>query len=209
MLKNNGISRAAIGRLPLYLNYLRSLSEYTKNISATVLAKNLNLGEVQVRKDLSAVSGAGKPKTGYEVRELIESLEDFLGYNKKSIAVIIGAGKLGKALLDYPGFEEFGLSVSAAFDNSIQDAQNITVERNIYPIKDLDDFCKKNEVKIGIIAVPKESAQEVCDKLIKNDIKAIWSFAPCLLNTPPDIPVRYENMALSLAYLSKQVQNDQ
>ena len=102
-MKRAEVSRATLGRIPSYLEYLKNINRHTGNISATTLAKELGLGEVQVRKDLGAVSGAGRPKTGYPVEQLIEELEAFLGCGKKrDNVVIVGAGKLGEAL------EQFG-----------------------------------------------------------------------------------------------------
>ena len=106
MMKRTEISRATLGRIPQYLKYLKTVFPATDNISATVLAKELGLGEVQVRKDLAAVSGAGRPKTGYRVDDLILSLERFLNDGEDCHVVIVGAGKLGRALLDYGGFGE-------------------------------------------------------------------------------------------------------
>ena len=116
-MKQTEISRATMGRLPGYLNYLRSLSKETRFISSTAIAKELELGEVQVRKDLSAVCGAGKPKVGYDVSALAESLETTLGTHSKGEAIIVGAGKLGLALLGFGGFSEYGIKISRAFDN--------------------------------------------------------------------------------------------
>ena len=185
-MKRAEVSRATLGRIPIYLEYLKNINRHTRNISATALAKELGLGEVQVRKDLGAVSGAGRPKTGYPVEQLIEELETFLGCGKKrDNVVIVGAGKLGRALLAYRGFPQYGL--------------------NIYPMERFDDFCKNHPVKIGIITVPASQAQQVCDRLVLGGIRAIWCFAPCALCVPPEIPVQYENMALSLAYLNKKI----
>ena len=105
-------------RLPIYLHYLKQLPATVENISATAIAAALDYGDVQVRKDLSAVSGEGKPKTGYEVAGLIRALESFLGYDQINTAVIVGAGKLGMALYEYSGFAAYGLHIAAAFDSS-------------------------------------------------------------------------------------------
>ena len=99
------ISKAALGRVPLYLRYLKSLPPEVQTVSATAVAKELGFGEVQVRKDLALSSSTGKPKVGYVRKELIESLEKILGC-KNGGAVVVGAGKLGTALLSYTGFEE-------------------------------------------------------------------------------------------------------
>lgn len=105
---NPKISRATLGRAPAYLKFLRGIEDSTANISATTIAKELELGEVQVRKDLRALCGSGKPKTGYKVGELTASLASCLS-EKDGGTVIIGAGKLGRALLDYAGFADYGL----------------------------------------------------------------------------------------------------
>ena len=199
------ISRATMGSIPTYLKYLKDKALKTENISATTLAKELGLGEVQVRKDLGAVSGAGRPKTGYNVSELIAVLEKFLAHDENSNVVIVGAGKLGRALLDYGGFRDYGLDIMAAFDKAVDTPEKSNLGKPVYSMDMLDDFCKENNIRIGVIAVPAQSAQEVCDRFIKNGIKAIWCFAPCTLDVPDNIPVQYENMALSLAYLNKKI----
>lgn len=204
-MKQIEVSRATMGRLPVYLEYLKSTESGTENISATALAKELGLGEVQVRKDLAAVSGAGRPKTGYNVSELISVLEKFLGRNDSSNVVIVGAGKLGRALLDYSGFKDYGLEIMAAFDKEVNEPEKSKQGKPVYSMDLLDDFCKENNIRIGVIAVPASSAQEVCDRFVKNGIRAVWCFAPCSLTVPDGIPVQYENMALSLAYLNKKI----
>ena len=116
-MDKSGITKATLGRLPHYLQFLRELSvDDVPYISATVIAKKLSLGEVQVRKDLSAVSGAGKPKVGYKTVDLIKTLEAHLGQGDMTNAVLVGAGKLGKALLEFDDFEDYGVKIIAAFD---------------------------------------------------------------------------------------------
>ena len=98
-MEKNSIQKATLGRIPRYLSYLKTLSlDSVPYISATTVAKALNLGEVQVRKDLSMVSGTGKPRVGYDTEILIGQLEDCLGYNQLTLAVLVGAGRLGRAL---------------------------------------------------------------------------------------------------------------
>ncbi len=204
-MNQGDVPRATIGRLPAYLTYLKSLPPTALYTSATVIARELGLGEVQVRKDLSAVSGFGKPKVGYNTAELISRLEDYLGYYDKSAAILVGAGKLGRALFDYSGFAEYGLVIPAAFDIACHEATQTDTGKFICPMETLDEYCVAHKVQIGIITIPSQTAQEVCDKLVKNNIRAIWSFAPCRLSVPDDVVVQYENMALSLAHLSKQM----
>lgn len=205
-MKANQITRATLGRLPLYLNYLKQIeSSGTTSISATTIAKALSLGEVQVRKDLASVSGAGKPKVGYESSDLIKRLEDTLGSNSITSAVLVGAGKLGRALLDYNGFEEFGIKIIAAFDSNDEVIRFSKTSKDILPISTLSEYCIANNVKLGIITVGQGSAQQVCNMMEESGIKAIWNFAPCNLEVSDGILVKNENLALSLAHLSNQL----
>ncbi len=201
----NGISKATLSRIPIYLDLLESLpEEQYEHISATVIARKLSLGEVQVRKDLASISTAGKPKLGYLKNELIEALENALGCKKMTLAVLVGAGKLGKALLDYDEFEKFGIKIAAAFDCN-EKAIDLSGKIRIQSINQFDEFCKDNKIKLGIITVGVGSAQTVCDKLVECGITAIWNFAPCKLSVPPGIILENENLALSLAHLNNQV----
>lgn len=151
------------------------------------------------------VSDGGRPKIGYLRETLIEDIEQFLGYDNTTDAVMIGAGKLGQALLDYVGFSEYGLNILAAFD--IAPKANKTEEgKPIFHMDMLESFCKENKVIMGIITVPAAHAQEVCNRLIKCGIKAVWNFAPVHLDVPDNILVQNENMATSLAVLSMHLQ---
>ena len=205
-MERSNVTKATLGRLPQYLQFLNGLppGQYD-HISATTIAKMLSLGEVQVRKDLAAVSGLGKPKVGYLTSELISDLEDALGCKKLTPAILVGAGKLGRALLEYNGFEEYGVQIVAAFDCNEQVFRYNQTSKDILPIKQLKEFCTKNKIKIGIITVGSGSAQTVCDEMLESGITAIWNFAPCQLNVPNDILVKQENLALSLAYLNSQI----
>lgn len=201
------ISKATLGRLPSYLEFLRNLPpDKVPYISATAIAKQLELGEVQVRKDLAAVSGAGKPKLGYITAELVEKLEACLGCNQVTSAVLIGAGKLGRALLQYDEFEKYGVKISAAFDSN-ERAISFGSKTEILPMNQFEYFCKTKNIKLGIITVGEGSAQDVCDKMVKSGITAIWNFAPCKLNVPAGVLLKNENLALSLAHLNNQLCN--
>lgn len=196
------LSKATIGRLPSYLEYLKGLPPQTEYISATAIARALGLGEVQVRKDLSAVSGRGKPRVGYSVGELAAALRAALGERSGCEAVIVGAGKLGSALLGYGGFEDYGISVRRAFDNDparLSDA--------VLPLGELRSYCTLHQVEIGVIATPPAAAQQVAELLVHSGIRAIWCFSSTRLRLPPDITVQYENLAPSLAHLHQKVKN--
>ena len=205
-MERREISKSVLKRLPVYLSYLKSLPEGTATyISATALANALGMGEVQVRKDLAMVSDGGRPKIGYLRESLMDDISQFLGYDNTTDAILVGAGKLGQALLGYSGFDAYGLNILAAFDANPA-ADQTDEGKPILPMEDLESFCRINKVLMGIITVPAEQAQSVCDKLIACGIKAIWTFAPVHLDVPPNILVQNENMATSLAVLSMHLQ---
>lgn len=205
-MENKKVSKSVLKRLPGYLAYLKNMPEDSPpNISATALANALGMGEVQVRKDLAMVSDGGRPKIGYLREALIDDIEQFLGYDNTTDAILIGAGKLGQALMGYSGFDEYGLNILAAFD--AKPKMTRTEEgKPVYPIEKLPQFCKSHKVLMGIITVPAEGAQSVADQLIAVGVKAIWNFAPVHLDVPAGTLVQNENMATSLAVLSVHLQ---
>ena len=156
-----------------------------------------------MRKDLALVSDGGRPKIGYNREHLIADIENFLGYGNSNDAVLIGAGKLGRALLGYSGFAEYGLNCRRVRRERYAHWHNEGAAKPIMQLSRLGEVCQRCKIKIGIITVPAEYAQGVCDLLIENGILAIWNFAPKHLNVPDGILVQNENMAASLALLCK------
>ena len=206
MVERKDISRSVLKRLPVYLAYLKNMPEDAPaHISATALAAALGMGEVQVRKDLALVSDGGRPKIGYLRESLIDDIEQFLDYDNTTAAVLIGAGKLGLALMGYKGFDEYGLNILAAFDADPK-MDKTDEGKPVYNISKLASFCRSHKVLMGIITVPAEKAQAVADQLIACGIKAIWNFAPVHLDVPSNILIQTENMATSLAVLSVHLQ---
>lgn len=200
------ISKRTLYRLPIYLSLLQEKEkEGVEYISATTIANLLDLNHVQVRKDLSCASSAGRPKVGYETKVLIKDLQEFLDYNNTKVAVVVGAGDLGKALLGYNGFRSYGLNVVAGFDTDLALCGSQIKGKPIFHTDMLEEKVKELNVVIGIITTPAQYAQETCDRLVKCGVKAIWNFAPISLNVPKNIIVQNENMATSLAILSSKL----
>lgn len=197
------ISATTLRRLPVYLHYLNEIKEQRPNVSASAIAAYFGLNDVQVRKDLGAVSGSGRPKTGYRVPELIRQIEDCLGCRENARAILVGAGNLGKALLSYNGFSDYGLTVVAAFDKLEALVGASIAGKPVLPLDKIEPFCFENKIRLAIITTPAAAAQATADRLISCGIKAIWNFAPTILRTPPAILVENENLASSLAILSK------
>lgn len=196
-MEQRSLPKQTLGRLPNYLHYLRSQPQGENDfISATTIARDLGIGEVQVRKDLHAASGDGRPRIGYQTAQLIKRIEQLLGAQNPTKAVLVGTGRLGRALLNYEGFSTFGVDIAAGFNIAPQDNDG---PKPIYPMERFAAYCRENGIKLGIITVPKDQAQAVCDRMIENGITAIWSFAP--VTVPEHVFLLQENMALSLAHV--------
>lgn len=203
-LKKNTVTTQALRRMPYYIRQLQILQEEkVETVSAPKIAELLRLNEVQVRKDFAAVSRAkGKPKAGFSVSELLDQMEELLGYHNTDEAVVIGAGALAHAILAHEGFHNYGIKIVAAFD-----VNPVCIGKEVHGIKILpadkiSNLCRRMKIHIGIITVPAEQAQIVCDQLVAGGVLAIWNFAPVHLSVPEDILVQDENLAASLAILS-------
>ncbi len=201
------VSKATIGRLPAYHRYLKEKqAEGERTISSTAIAEDLHLNAVQVRKDLALISSvAGKPKLGFDVEDLIADIDRFLGYDNVSDAVLVGAGGLGSALVGYGGFKNYGLNIVAAFDSSPALIGTVLHGVHVFDVSELGRLVRRLNVRIGIITVPKEAAQGAADALVSGGVRAIWNFAPVHLSLPANIAVKNEDMAASLAILSKRL----
>lgn len=204
MKESGEISKATIWRMPLYLHFLQEeSSKGAQYISSTVIAQNISVSSVLVRKDLALVSSEpGRPRLGFAISRLIVDIEKFLGYDNLSDAIIVGAGGLGRAFLGYEGFKSNGLHILAAFDVSEKLVGTKVAGKEIMPLEKMEEFVKEHNIRIGIITVPKVAAQEVLNKMVEAGIKAIWNFAPAPLRVPKDILLKTEDLAASLAMLA-------
>ena len=198
----NAVSKATASRMPAYLRYLKGeAGEGVEYVSSAAVAKALGVSAVGVRKDLALVaSRPGKPRFGFEVRRLIEDIEKFLGYHRWTNAVIVGAGGLGRAILAYEGFENYGIHVIAAFDSSPAKVGAVG-GKPVYPMDRLKDIVLRFSVRVAILTVPRGSAQEACDEIVRAGVPAILNFAPVYLQVPDGVSVKYEDLAVSLAAL--------
>ncbi|WFR59269.1 redox-sensing transcriptional repressor Rex [Anaerocolumna sp. AGMB13025] len=202
------ISAQTLKRLPVYLDLLNSLpADKFTFISATTIAEALRLNDVQVRKDLALISSGGRPKIGYQTKNLIYDIEKFLGYDNVDSAVLAGAGSLGRALLSYDGFSKYGLDIVAAFDVDETIIDTTINGKQVLSSDKLNTLCSRMKVRIGIITVPAPYAQEICDQMVKSGILAIWNFTTVTLKVPDTILVQNEDIAFSLAKLSKNLSN--
>lgn len=205
----SGVSKASVSRMPSYLRYLKGeAGKGVLYVSSAAVAAALGVSAVGVRKDLALVSSIpGKPRYGFEVRRLIEDIERFLGYHRWTNAVILGAGGLGRAILSYEGFENYGIHVIAAFDVSPAKVGAVG-GKPVYPIERLPDIVSRHGVKVAILTVPRAAAQDACDEAVRAGITAILNFAPVYLQAPQGVTVKYEDLAVSLAALCGECAED-
>ena len=201
------LSVQGVKRLPYYLKLLKELqAEDTRYVPAAAIAESLGVYEVQVRKDLAAVSSQpGKPRVGFSVSGLIADIEHFLGYDSANVAALVGVGHLGQALMSYGGFEDYGLDIAAAFDRNSELVGRKIHDCEVFPMERLGEICEKRKIPIGIITTPADQAQQVCDQLVAAGIKAVWNFAHVHLKVPDSVLVQNEDMAVSFALLSNRL----
>lgn len=204
------VMKSTLSRLPVYYCYVQDrLKEGQEYISSSVMAESLSLNPVLVRKDLASVSSApGRPKMGFRTSQLLQDMKTYLGYDNYNEAVLVGVGGLGKTLLQYPGFKNYGLDVVAGFDVDEHVVGQIVGGKPVYNVSKMEKLVKRLGVKLGIIAVPGPQAQGVADQLVASGIRGIWNFAPAHIDLPADVAIRNENLAASLAALSKLVSKE-
>ena len=198
------IPEFSLQRMPVYLNYLRTLPDdgSYNYISSGAMAQALGLGEVLVRKDLAYTGCAGRPKVGYPRVELIAAIEKFLRINDKKCAVLVGAGGLGSALLSYGGFENYGIELVCAFDTSPEKIGTYIGGKPVLSMDELNEGCKKYGAVMAIIAVPAPAAQQTAERLCAAGIKAMLNFAPAQITTGGDVRVINIDVAANLAILA-------
>ncbi|MEE9306639.1 MAG: redox-sensing transcriptional repressor Rex [Spirochaetia bacterium] len=190
-------------RIPYYHQILSDMEQKGEQfVSSKYLAHFFHVDDTQVRKDVSVIGYKGKPKSGYSVSGLKGAIGDFLGINTENTAILIGTGRLGSALVEYPGLSEYGLKLVAVFDSNPIKQDKVIGGFTVLPMESLKRVVQSFDVGIAIITVPKDAAQGVCDLVVEQNIKAIWNFAPTQLSASADVTVRNENMAVGLALLS-------
>ena len=197
------IAESTVRRLSLYLRFLeQSEAQGHATISSAELARRGGTTSAQVRKDLSFFGSFGKRGLGYPVGELAHTLREILGLGRSYRVVLVGAGRIGGALVQYPGFRQRGFNVTAIYDSDTRKVGSRWNGLVVRDISQLEADLKKELADIAIVVTPAEAAQQVTDRLVKAGIKAILNFAPVQLSVPNDVVVKSVNMALELETLS-------
>lgn len=202
---NKEIPVISLQRLPVYLNYLKSLPAGTESVSSGSIAAALGMGEVLVRKDLAYTSATGRPRVGYDKKELISAIEEYLCCNGERSAVLVGAGALGKAVLSYGGFKNYGIEIKAAFDCDPEKTSREIAGKPVYALDAAAEKIRALNAELAVICVPAQAAQSVADLLVSCGIKAILNFAPVLISAPENVVVRHIDVAANLAILSSMI----
>ncbi len=201
-----GIPRPTLERLPRYLRALRRHEDAGEVfISSSRLGAEAGIEEFQVRKDLTHVEVTGRPSKGYPVGDLIAALRKLLGLTGQRDAIVVGAGRLGVALSQYPGFANYGFKIVGLFDSDPGKVGSVIGGLRVMPVDSMLEYLSHEGIAMAIITVPAEDAQGVADQLLEGGIKGIWNFAPVALDVPPDVYVRNEDLAIGLASLSYHV----
>ena len=177
------------------------------NISAPKIGKRLKYDSTQVVKDLAYTNVSGKPRVGYNIFEVIQALEEFLGFNRPNDAFLIGTGKLGTALMAYQGVRDLGVKVIAGFDTDPLKVGKQIENVFVLSMDKIEDMVARLHISIAILCVPEDHAQRVCDQLVHCGIKAIWNLTPVYLDAPENVIIQntsmYSNVAVMLNKLKE------
>ena len=200
-MKKKNIPSVTINRLSIYHRCLEKITEKEKGleiISSFKIAEMTGINSAQIRKDLAYFGEFGKRGIGYPLIGLSRELKKILGLDKKWSVIIAGAGNLGKALVRYKGFQKRGFIIKGIFDNNPSKIGKKLGHIFIYDIKEVKKFIQTENINIGILVVPADSAQEVADKMVAGGVKAILNFAPVHIILPPEIKIH--NVDLSIEF---------
>ncbi len=190
-------------RFPLYLRVLRRMqTEGATYASGAVVARELGLDPIVVRKDLAITGTVGRPRLGFQMDEIVSAIEEFLGWSNTTDAILVGVGNLGTALLGYTGFEQHGMRIVAAFDADPAIIGSTVNRMKVLDIKKMPALVKRMHIQIGVITVTASVAQTVADSMIEGGIRGIWNFTPTKLVVPSEVILQREDLASSLAVLS-------
>lgn len=205
-VRPESIPNPAVRRLSLYLRQLDAFRRKDRRtISSKQLGESLGLTDAQVRKDLAYFGQFGHPGIGYRVDDLIHQLRRILGTDRTWNVLLVGAGNIGKALSSYKGFNSKGFKLVAVFDNDPSKVGKKLGPFSIQPFDELDKTVAQYSIKLAILAVPADAAQDVADKVVAAGVRGVLNFAPCSLTVPPDVALNSVDVAVALEQLSFQV----
>ena len=202
-METKGISQAVIGRLPRYFRYLGELKdEGIERVSSQELSDIMQVTASQIRQDLNNFGGFGQQGYGYNVEYLYDEIGRILGLDKEHNLIIVGAGHLGQALVNYRDFERRGFIFRGIFDIDPAIRGREIHGIRVRPMQEMEQFVREKEIDIAVLTVPKSAAVGVAEQLVSYGIKAIWNFAHVDLHVPKGIQVESVHLSDSLMKLS-------
>lgn len=202
-MKAPKIPEATITRLSVYSRFLERMDRQgVVTISSGEIAEGVGVSPAQVRKDLAYFGEFGTRGVGYNVKDLMRYTLKILGLTRPWTVVVVGAGNLGTALSTYKGFRDRGFYIVGVFDNDLTKIGKRIQDLEVYPLEKLPEIVGRHGVKIGILAVPAEAAQEVADLLVQNGVEALLTFGAVVLNVPEHVVVRNVDLSVKLEILT-------
>lgn len=202
-MEEKEISQAVVGRLPRYFRYLGELKdEGTERVSSQELSDIMRVTASQIRQDLNNFGGFGQQGYGYNVGYLYDEIGKILGLHKEHHLIIVGAGHLGQALVNYMNFERRGFIFKGIFDINTQLHGTQIRGIAVRPMQEMEKFVRENDIDIAVLTIPKTGAVEVAEQLVSYGIKGIWNFAHVDLHVPKGIQVENVHLSDSLMKLS-------
>lgn len=201
-IKKKSIPEPSLRRLPWYLSYVKLLvSQDQKLVSSTQISHGVGVDAALVAKDLSHVNLNGRTRVGYRTKEIVNTLEEFLGFTSTHKAFVVGVGRLGSALMQDKGLRQFGLEIEAGFDIDESLAGTTVSDLNVYPLEEISDYISENDIRIAVLTVPTQEAQTMTDLLVESGVKAIWNFTPFRISVPNGIVVQNTSLYAHLALM--------
>ena len=205
-MRNSPVPDIVVGRLPLYLRALTQMQVEGKEItSSQELGERLGISSAQIRKDLSQFGEFGKQGTGYNIGYLGDQLKTILKVDRVWDVVLVGVGDLGRAVANYAGFVDRGFNIQAVFDNNPEKIGKQAGEFNIRDAAELSSEIQSSSIRVAMLAVPSNQAQEVAEQLVEAGIRAILCYAPTSINVPATVRVQYIDPVLHLQHMTYHV----
>jgi redox-sensing transcriptional repressor len=200
---SNSIPDIVIGRLPLYLRALTRLQQEGREVTSShELGRKLGISSAQIRKDLSHFGGFGKQGTGYQIEYLVNKLRNVMQINQEWSVAVVGAGNLGSAITHYKGFGDRGFRIAWVFDSDPSKIGTEVGDLKVQPLDELKPTLHEHNVKIAMLAVPAEHAQNVANQLVEGGVQAILNYAPININVPESVMVQYIDPVVHLQHMT-------
>ena len=194
---------AFVERLMHYYHFIseRFVEEDSATVTSDEVAKLVHMDATVVRKDLAAIGVRGMPRVGFRAGDVLAAISELLGFNESCKAILVGVGRLGSAMASYHGFAPYGLEICGLFDSDPTKVGLIGGGKVVLHVRRIASVVQKHDVRLAILTVPREAAQEMADCVVEAGVKAIWNFASTSISVPEGVVVRHEHISVGFAEL--------